>query len=272
MAKKKRGNKAKNNNNNNNKLLAISIITLFVFTFALNFVGTSVDNPSIADYEVGLAPVGDTTNNFKGFIQRWIVGPFESGKGLDVKIAKYLLFFVVTIFLWSVLNFSSFPPNRFFQFLIAVPVAFLSVAYITPEEIFSILTTYTALGMTLSVILPFIAILLTAAMILSVAKISQMTVGKILIQQVIWLFWVGYLLYKLITGYGEGNDMSTGANIVIYAVLGLSVLITVFNKHFRTYLTTLGFELKRLKGQDIASDATQDAVIKATDPEEGVWF
>ena len=190
------------------------------------------------------------------------------GEGnLDVNIAKYLFWIIIMLFIFSSLNFAKMPENGFLQFLLAIIISFLATAYITPEEVFTVLTTYTALGLTLSVIVPFIILIFFSAMLLSNEKISQMTVAKVMMEVMLWLFFVAFLLYKLIVGY-SGHELSTGMRIVMFGVLILSGGILVINKHFRKWVRELGTELKRAK-YEVEKESRMEAKDMQSTEEKG---
>jgi len=234
MQKKERE-RAKKKNSYDKKYLAIGIIVVFVFAFLLNFVNVSQPSEQIPNTITGHSIIGDLFANW-------------SGGNLDVNIAKYLFWIILTLFIFSALHFAKFPDNSFIQFLLGITIAFLSTAYITPEEVFTILTTYTALGLTLSVIVPFLILIFFSAMLLSNEKISHMTIAKIMMEVMLWPFFIGFLIYKLITGY-SGHELSTGMQIVMFAVLGISGLILLFNKNFRKWVRSLGIEIMKAKSE-----------------------
>ena len=171
------------------KFWAIGIIAFFVLGFALNFVnvsqnaiitGEDIKESIVTDDQVSTNPGGGT----KGFISNFFTS-WEEGD-MDVNIAKYLFWIILFFLIYSVLNISNFPENGFFQFLIALPVSFLAIAYLTPEEVFAVLTTYSALGLTLSVVLPFAIMLLFSATLLSSKKMKNMSVSKVMLQVFLW--------------------------------------------------------------------------------------
>ena len=162
---------------------------------------------------------------------------------LDVNIAKYLFFGMLTLLIFSALNAAQFPKHTALQWLIAIPIAFLSTAYIAPKEVMSILTAYTALGVTLSVIVPFVIMIFFSAMLLSHGKT---TIGKVMLQVFLWLLFGVVLLYKLIAGWASG-EVSVGMNITFLAMFTIFIIvfgIFVFNKKFRTWVMKLGIEIR----------------------------
>ena len=133
-------------------ILLVAIFAIVVLSNYTNSTGHVV---------TGEASLGAGTSFISDLFTQW------EGGNLDVNIAKYLFWLMLTGLIWGALSFAQFPPQKVFQALIALPVGFLVTAYITPSEVFTILTSYTALGITLSFLLPFMILLFVSAMLLS---------------------------------------------------------------------------------------------------------
>jgi len=256
--------------NNTRAYVALGIAVFLVFVLALGFVNVSQtgnavnvngDNNVVFVCGDGRCTSGESSSNcpsdcgtaysrssgsssdvFSGFFDKWNQGT------LDATFAKYFFWIILTILIFSALNFAKFPDSTFVQWIIALPVGFFVTAYITPSEIFAILTTYTALGLTLSAIIPFIILLFFSSMLLSNEKIRHMTVGRVILQFALWFLFIGFLFYKIITGYGD-NKLSEGVLWVMGIVLALSVLIVIFNKWFRKWIRKMGLEVKTAKAE-----------------------
>ena len=244
--KKSRGRKStKNRFFNDKKTLAITIVAFLVFAFALNFVNIGITGEATAVDSV----IGDLFTNW------------ESGQ-LDANIAKYIFFFLISAVITGILYYTLIS-NMGFALIISLPIGFLSTAYLAPEEIFAVLTTYSALGLTISAVIPFVIVVLASAFLVSGEKMKQLTVARTLVQIIIWITFVLFLGYKLIVGYAT-LERATGVIIILWAIFGISCGILLFNKAFRKYLRTLGEEMReaRAKARKVAVEAAQD-VAKA---------
>ena len=85
---------------------------------------------------------------------------WEKGN-LDVNIAKYLFWLIVTLFVYSVVGFIPVLNDKLHgsvKFILALIVGFLSTAYITPSDVYTTLAGYSALGFVLSALLPLIVL------------------------------------------------------------------------------------------------------------------
>lgn len=217
------------------KQLVIGVAAFLIFLFLIGVV-----NVSSPEQAVSASGATITAHNTKdAFIQ--FIGNWQEGS-MEKSVLKYFFAFIVLLLVMSALKFAMFPPSGFLRFLLSLVVSFISVAYITPTEFYTILAGYSALALTLSVILPFIIILFFAAMLIDVEHIRTMSVGKILAEIMIWVAYITLLMYKLISGLMSGDlnfDKTLGTIIVILVLAGISVGIVLFNKQFIKFLVQI---------------------------------
>ena len=230
----------------------IALITILSLTLTGNVITGNADlNAGLSS---GISPsLGAGTSFISDLFTQWSAGQ------LDVNIAKYLFWLMLTGLIWGALSFAKFPPSGVFQALIAIPVSFLATAYITPTEVFTILTSYTALGITLTFILPFIILLFVSAMLLSNDKIRQMSVPKIMMEVFLWLFYFVVLIYKMIAGL-IGGQLQLGLTLpimIMLVVFLLSLLIVVFNSKFRTWVWRIGNDIRRAQAESARVEAEE---------------
>ncbi len=122
---------------------------------------------------------------------------WESGN-LSVNIAKYLIWLIAVLFVYSVLKVIPVLKdklNGFVHFLLALVIGFLGSAYLTPSDIYTILTGYSALSFVLSALLPMLII---AFFSMEVAKGHNS--GGRMIAKVIWFVFILFLVFKLVDG------------------------------------------------------------------------
>ncbi len=251
--KKTRGRKGKNTSKKRKKssfkgqLAVITVVATFlVFAFLLSFVG----NPT------GHAVSGQSeTSGGTSFISDWFAN-WEQGK-LDTNIAKYLLFFMLAGLIWGALDFAKFPEKPAFQALLALPVAFLATAYITPQEVFTILQSYTTMGIVLTFLVPFIIMVFVSTMLLSNEKIKRMSLPKTLLEFFLWIFFGVILFYKMISGFVTGQ-IDFGLNLSMIITLGvftIVLLIIFFHGAWRKMVWRLGNEMRRAKSEAERTEA-----------------
>ena len=264
------------------KLLAISISLFLIFAIALTFINTP-KNASVTGYDIGDNLEGNPLDESDEIIKTdseatsFVKDMFSKTGSLDMKIAKYLFFFMLIILIFSVLKFAKFPDNGFLQFLIALPVAFLASAYLAPEEIFTILQSYETLGIVLSFILPFIILLFFSAMLVSNEKIKHMSMPKIMLEVFLWFFFAVVLGYKIITGIVKG-ELPLGLNlpiIIMGSVFMLSFFILVFNRKFRNWMWKITIDMRKAKHTAMRVEAierqkTQAALANLDDEDSNI--
>ena len=243
-------------------LILIIALIILIILFSLTSTGKVITgnadvgttNSNLGANVGGISPtIGAGTSFISDLFTQWSAGQ------LDINIAKYLFWLMLTGLIWGALSFAKFPPSGVFQALIAIPVGFLSTAYITPTEVFTILTSYTALGITLTFILPFIILLFVSAMLLSNDKIRQMSIPKIMMEVFLWVFYLVVLVYKMIAGLVNGQ-LQLGLTlpiIIMMAVFLISLLIVVFNSKFRNWMWRIGNDIRRAQAEAARVEAEE---------------
>ena len=215
--------------------------------------GDSIDAGGGA--EVGKAEGSSILSNIFGSGSDIKIGTFLtdfiSPEKLDTTLIKYAFFILLIFLIISVLSIAEFPKNPIIRFLLALPVSYLSIVLIKPEEILSASILYSALGMTFIVALPLVIMILFTSQILQ----GKLGVGKILIQLIAWYFYLAFLVYFLIralthkTLAGE-TGYSGGVIAIIVIGIGLSIFIIWKNKKFRGWI--------REKAREVRGEAIKD--------------
>lgn len=212
----------------------IAIIALsYVDTGVTGFTITGQQSHSLADLETGASGAAKDAGGFiAGMFAEW-----ERGN-IDINIAKYLLFWILFILIFGILTLGKFSKATW-RVLLALPVSFLAVAYLTPAEVFLILTSYTSLGITLSVVLPFLIMIFGTSMLAQ----GKPTVMKIVLMVFSWALFTVIMAYKLIAFWAEGTRLASIAGLIMLGIFALSLFITIFNKNLRGWFVNIGKEV-----------------------------
>lgn len=161
------------------------VLFSFAFLLALSFIG-SFELVSAAE------PLDTLSNVFSTiFPDSWVEGE------LDIGVARWAYFILLTLIIWSVLGFAPFLQEGVGQKLtplIALGVSYLAMAYITPEEVFVALTSYTVLGIVLGGALPFVIL---GFFSLKISK--EGGIGGRLLSKLLWFAFIIFLIARLIT-------------------------------------------------------------------------
>jgi len=119
---------------------------------------------------------------------------WEKGQ-VDLVVAKYFFLIIVFIFIFSTIKYAPVIGGNFFvRLFISIIVSFLGTAYITPEEVYIIMLSYTSLGFALSGILPLIPLVLFSVN----AHSSKGSLGGIILSNILWWLFIGTILFKLV--------------------------------------------------------------------------
>lgn len=239
--------------------LFLTISLLFgAFSFSTSSDGIITGNalfPDFSDEDFSFGGEG-------GFFDIW-----DSEKNpTDTSLIKWLMFFMVIMLIyWAVDGIVE--GKGFLKFLFAGVVSYLSVNFIVIEEIYSIMTTYSALGVTFTVIIPFIIVLLFTTRLVSDKRLN---LPKVFTQRVVWAAYTIFLVYYLWTS----EQSSTAMNWLIIFIFITAAIISIFNKSFINYVRTWNRKINRMNTQSeiaelrestaegISRKETNDAVKK----------
>jgi hypothetical protein len=200
------------------KTLFLGLLVLLVLGFALNFI-----NP-----QQNLELTGHG-------IQESIITPWEQGS-VDVIVARYVMFFIILILIYSILGMAFGSTAVFIRFVLALLISFLFTGYVLPGEILAISIGFSAVGVTIMAIIPFFILMLLTATMLTERKIGA---GHALLERFLWLFFFVFLVYKLINFWGTTQGEVTVSNPVMVILVVVAILsFAVFLWH-RAYLRVI---------------------------------
>lgn len=150
------------------------------------------------------------------FAKSWQTGVWGEG------IGKVFLGLLILFLIWGLFDSTGIIKNGWISFFIALTIAFLSTAYLLPSEIVSLMQTYSALGLTLGVFIPFfIMVLFTYGAVKSGDGFQR------IIQRFIWFVFFVFIIYRL---YISLSSASGVVSIVIALVALASFIASFFNK------------------------------------------
>lgn len=200
------------------RVVAFVFLSLVLFSLVAGFVSAQLGIPGIDPTpDSVLSKIFDPVNDL---FTNW-----EKGN-LSINLAKYLFWLLVTIFVYSIVGF--IPALKKLhggaKFLFSLIVGFLSTAYITPSDVYTMLAGYSALGFVLSAFLPLIILLF-----FSVEISKENNSGGRVISKFMWFAFIVFLVWKLIDGMfgvttGGARVISLAQGWIYIAVILFSLL------------------------------------------------
>ena len=135
-----------------------------------------------------------TSSGLWNYIEIWLKGGELSAMG---NFIKFMVLFLIVLLVYSALSFAGFPTKKdgtgspVLQFIIALIVGIIATFPLTNQELVTMLTSYKALGIALTVFFP---ILILGFFTLVVA--SKANPMGIFLQKIIWVIYSVYLFIK----------------------------------------------------------------------------
>lgn len=180
---------------------------------------------------------------------------------ISINIAKYIFFFMIFIILFAVAGFLPFfEGEKTFgiRVIFSLLVAFLATAYITPEEVFVLLTSYTALGLAIGSIIPFIFLFFLTV------KASEKGGPVVFLQYFSWLAFTTWMVYKFILLVGGDRPDFVGVTVLwIHGILTLiGVSMIAFNRQIRNLMEKQSIAETK---QAIFSEIEKEDIVRKAD-------
>ena len=186
------------------KILGLILLSVILISLIANFVAAQ-----------WMDPVRDMFAN-------WTEGQ------LSTNIAKYLFLAMLTILLFSILDLIPTVKklNWMLKLILAGIIGFLSIAYLTPSEVYAMLASYSALGFVICAGFPFIILIF-----FTIDITRKGGVGARIFAKIMWFAFIAFLVYKLIAGWVDPtNPLQPGMALAYLIAIGLAILyVTIFN-------------------------------------------
>jgi len=153
------------------------------------------------------------------FFADWQSGDINTG------LAKVLFLILLSLVIYSVVETIPFlgkDRNVAVKVIVTAIVAFFATAYLTPQEIYAIILSYTSLGFVLAALIPFVILVF-----FSITLAKEHGGGAKVFLKVVWVAFIFFLIYKLILFWMQGN-ISTTLFIGYLLMIILSILYIFF--------------------------------------------
>ncbi len=185
-----------------NKIFVITILSLFLIAFSMQFVVAE----NVGDQLVKAVTPGDLDTGAIGDA----LSSFTESDGF----AKFLIFILVTLIIYGISD-SFMEGKSVLRFGVSLIIGILSTFYLANTEVRSILLSYGALGITLSLIIPFVIIVIMGRKLYIDGKISF--ASKVL--------WLGFGIILIMRWWTAPTNEIGAFGIIIYPVIALATLI-----------------------------------------------
>lgn len=186
-----------------------------------------------------------TNEEIKASIERW-----EQGT-LDETIAKYLFLVLITLVIFSALNHVNVIKQKGIQVVLSIVIGFLSVTYLAPKTIWAMTSSYSALGLVLGTLLPFI-VLLFFTFTATAEGSANARATQIVLQYVLWIAFVFYMIYTTAIMFGQSGlpfitDIFHLQEVRANWILFINLLITVIG----ALIVILNSTIRRILGNTL---------------------
>ena len=205
---------------------SILLLLMLSFTFSLALVSAQNGGVNINTGGGSFNYFGDIGQNFQSgikpvtdFFATWQSGDINTG------LAKVLFLILLSLVIYSVVETIPFlgkNRNVAVKVIVTAIVAFFATAYLTPQEIYAIILSYTSLGFVLAALIPFVILVF-----FSITLAKEHGGGAKVFLKIVWVAFIFFLIYKLILFWMQGN-ISTTLFVGYLLMIILSILYIFF--------------------------------------------
>ncbi|RMD67496.1 hypothetical protein D6817_01480 [Candidatus Pacearchaeota archaeon] len=169
-------------------------------------------------------------------------------------VAKILFLIILTLLVWSILDMSGIVTNSAVKWGLSIVVSLLGILYLTPEEIWATVGSYSAMGMTLLFVFPIIILFFFTFRII----IQGGAMGYI-VQQGVWAIYFLFLLFNFFIGFvsdriGGFSDPKTWVYLVVILV---AFVMTFFNGTIRKLISENFIEAEVQAARNVITSAVE---------------
>ena len=210
---------------NGYKILAFTLLGVIILSTLPTFVSAQVEWTS------------KISQGFSSFFTSWTEGQ------IGANVAKIFFFVIISLLIMLALGSLFSGWNQTVVLIISALVGFLATAYITPAEVYSLLTSYTALGLTIATLIPILVLVG-----LTYRAATSGIASLILLQKFAWLLFGAYLGYKIITLFiaGEGSGVVT---IIVGVAALAAIVMNLMNKTIIKWIMKAKLEALKEAGE-----------------------
>lgn len=209
------------------KILGLLLISIMLISLVANFVAAQT-----------------AFERFLGEQASAIFSDWFTGENFNLNIAKVLLTILVAMIVYSVAQ--NIPGlGDFFQgdkwwvgVIFSAIVGFLGMAFVTPEEVFAILTSYSAMGFALSIALPFIILVVfTGSLAADQGGDSTQNFMKKMAAWVVWAAFLVFIIIRIISMWVGAKNIPVSVRWLTYFALIFTIIA----------LFSVGWAFKKMK-------------------------
>jgi len=230
----------------NKKAVVLSLVLLSLILLNLIAVSAPDEGPTV-DVGKGVSTIAGTFSSFFDSTS------WENG-GYTANVAKIFFFFIIAIVVYLVIGGIFGDKSQWLMFILSLLISFLATAYLTPAEVYSVLNSYSALGLTITTLIP-LAVIMGLSYRAATAESGQTQL--IMLQAFAWILFAVYSIYRFTYDFFYAKEGSGAVNGIILATAVIACLAALFNKQMIKILTK--------KYIESSNQAAQETIDMGTD-------
>jgi hypothetical protein len=233
------------------KVLALFALGLVLSSLLIGFVSSDTSTPA--------GVINSISDPLKSVFSDW-----STAGNISINVTKFLFLILLTLLIWSILDTVGIITNGGIRFLISLIVSFLGTMYLTPSDVWMMLTSYSALGSTILTFFPlFILVLFTFRMVIKGGAMG------IVYQWATWAIYFLFLIGDIVIGMVNGNIKMNDPTAWIYVVAFIIAAVALFfNMPLVNLISTKYLNAETQTAHNMFERATRNIRENATQHEQ----
>ena len=185
-------------------------------------------------------------NSFDSLFSAWEQGDIAPN------IAKIVFSVLIVFFIYALLENFRMIKNAVIRWVLSILISFLATMYLAPEEVYAMLVSYSALGLTLGSLVPF---LILAGFTFSAIKSGEPT--QIILQWIAWIMFAAFMVYRSIMVFiYERANVSVTVTAILLGMAIVALFMVLFNKQIIGIIAKKYFAAEISAGRMTTNEAT----------------
>ncbi len=195
------------------KVVFCFIASLLLSFVALSFVSaadtTSVPSPGQVASNIGNG-ISNIFNGDGSFLNAFL--NFN-----NIGFAKILIFFLIALIIYAISDFIPYISQHVYvKWAISIIIGLLATLYLNAQDVYTVIVSYSALGITLTAIIPFILI--------AIISKKEHEEGRNFTSKLLWIIFIVVLVMKIIGSWSSVGINGQWIYIIVLILAGIMFL------------------------------------------------
>ena len=172
----------------------------------------------------------------------------------------HVVFLVVFLVLENIGIFNDKSGRQWISWLISAIIAILSTAYIAPADILSLMTSYTALGLTITTLIP---LALLIGFTYQSTTSDRENAGMRIMQYLAWIIFLAYSVYRFLVAITNPTAYSQPVAWIVGASAVIALFFVILNAYVVRKMRAAQMKAEKDNADRVTREAAEEQIALA---------